>query len=172
VNQFALTADESDEVPDLQGKNYLDFKLSKSEWVKIRKMHEVLQVRSYVTLEWFSKLNINQEPAKIQQSFSSAKFPTVWRTLPLLEFLQQSWRNMAAIDRFADMKDSINCGLENLEKWYRKTNDTDVYFICLGTTTSFTLNYLSDFASSLGSELQDRVCRAPVGSGTLHRWDE
>jgi hypothetical protein len=48
---------------------------------------------------------------------------------------------MAAIDRFADMKDSINCGLENLDKWYRKTNDTDVYFICLGTIASFTFNY-------------------------------
>jgi hypothetical protein len=88
-------------------------------------------------LERYFNPDITQEPAKIQQSFSSAKFPTVWRTLPLLEFLQQSWRNMAAIDRFSDMKDSISCGLENLEKWYRKTNDTDVYFICLGTTASF-----------------------------------
>ncbi|KAJ7864017.1 hypothetical protein B0H13DRAFT_2353859 [Mycena leptocephala] len=48
---------------------------------------------------------------------------------------------MAAIDRFAD-KDSINCGLENLEKWYRKTNDTDVYFICL----AFDLNYKMEYA--------------------------
>lgn len=84
---------------------------------------------------------VDQEPAKIQQSFSSARFPTVWRTLPLLEFLQQSRRNMAAIDGFADMKDSMNCGWENLEKWCRKANDTDVYFICLGTIVSFTFNY-------------------------------
>ncbi|KAJ6599600.1 hypothetical protein B0H10DRAFT_720541 [Mycena sp. CBHHK59/15] len=82
-----------------------------------------------------------QEPAKIQQSFSSARFPTVWRTLPLLEFLQQSWRNMAATDKFADMRDSINCGLENLEKWYRKTNDSDVYFICLALDPNYKTEY-------------------------------
>ncbi|KAJ7889429.1 hypothetical protein B0H13DRAFT_1888051 [Mycena leptocephala] len=92
VNQFALTADESDKVPELQGKNYVDFKLSKAEWSKIGKMHEVLQ----------------------------------------------SWRNM---DRFSDMKDSVNCGLENLEKWYRKTNDTDVYFICLALDPNYKTEY-------------------------------
>lgn len=34
------------------------------------------------------------------------------------------------------MRDSINVGLENLEKWYGKTDDTDVYFVCLGKRTS------------------------------------
>ncbi|KAJ7465531.1 hypothetical protein FB451DRAFT_1179014 [Mycena latifolia] len=82
---------------------------NKADWVKITLMHEVLQ-----------------EPAKIQQSFSSAKFPTVWRTVPLLEFLQQSWMNMAAHSKFASMASSINAGLENLEKWYRKTDETDI----------------------------------------------
>ncbi|KAJ6487130.1 hypothetical protein C8R47DRAFT_1196475 [Mycena vitilis] len=43
VNQFPVTADKCDEVPDLQGKSYADFKLSKIDWVKIRKMHEVLR---------------------------------------------------------------------------------------------------------------------------------
>ncbi|KAF7363239.1 Dimer-Tnp-hAT domain-containing protein [Mycena venus] len=124
MNQFAITADESDEVPDLEGKNYADFKLTKLDWIKIRKMHEVLEV-----------------PAKIQQSFSSAKFPTVWRTLPLFEFLQQSWRNMAATAKFADMKDSIDRGLENLEKWYRKTEESDVYFICLALDPNYKTEY-------------------------------
>lgn len=41
------------------------------------------------------------------------------------------------------MKDSINCGLENVEKWYRKTGDTDVYFICLGTLDP---NYKTEYA--------------------------
>jgi hypothetical protein len=39
---------------------------------------------------------------------------------------------MAATEKFEDMRDSINAGLDNLEKWYGKTDDTDVYFICLG----------------------------------------
>ncbi|KAJ7446138.1 hypothetical protein FB451DRAFT_1376010 [Mycena latifolia] len=82
-----------------------------------------------------------QEPAKIQQSFSSAKFPTVWRTLPLLGFLQQSWMNMAARSKFASMASSINAGLENLEKWYRKTDETDFYFICLALDPNYKTAY-------------------------------
>ncbi|KAJ7445617.1 hypothetical protein FB451DRAFT_1189033 [Mycena latifolia] len=74
-------------VPDLDGKCYMDFKLGKSDWLKIQKMHEVLQC----------------------------------------------WIDMAALPKFADMAPSIEAGLENIAKWYRKTDDTDVYFICLGT---------------------------------------
>ncbi|KAJ6557131.1 hypothetical protein B0H10DRAFT_2446187 [Mycena sp. CBHHK59/15] len=104
VNQFALTADESDEVPDLQGKNYIDFKLTK------RLAEDTEDARS--------------SPAKIQESFSSAKFPTP--------------------QKFADMKDSINAGLENLAKWYQKADDTDVYSTCpvLG------LNYKTAYAEN------------------------
>lgn len=36
INRFTLTADDSDEVPDLQGaKTYAGFKLSSVEWDKI-----------------------------------------------------------------------------------------------------------------------------------------
>jgi hypothetical protein len=50
----------------------------------------------------------------------------------VLEFLQEAWTNMAAHPRFAEVSDAINDGLDNLRKWYRKIDDTDVYFICLG----------------------------------------
>ena len=42
---------------------------------------------------------------------------------------------MAAHPKFADISDAINAGLENLNKWYRKIDDTDIYFICLGACT-------------------------------------
>jgi hypothetical protein len=35
--------------------------------------------------------------------------------------------------RFAEIAPAIRAGLDNLEKWYRKTEKTDAYFICLGT---------------------------------------
>jgi hypothetical protein len=40
---------------------------------------------------------------------------------------------MAAHRKFADVSDAINAGIENLNKWYWKIDDTNVYFICLGT---------------------------------------
>jgi len=39
---------------------------------------------------------------------------------------------MADMPKFAELKDAIHSGLENMNKWYQKTEDTDVYFICLG----------------------------------------
>jgi hypothetical protein len=58
----------------------------------------------------------------------------VWRTIPILEFLQERWGDMAVAPKFAEVSDSITSGLENIQKWYGKTDDTDAYFICLGTS--------------------------------------
>jgi hypothetical protein len=48
---------------------------------------------------------------------------------------------MAAHPKFADISDTINAGLENLNKWYRKIDDTDVYFICLALDPKWKLAY-------------------------------
>jgi hypothetical protein len=39
---------------------------------------------------------------------------------------------MAATEKFEDMRDSINAGLDNLEKSYGKTDNKDIYFISFG----------------------------------------
>ncbi|OJA10178.1 hypothetical protein AZE42_01837 [Rhizopogon vesiculosus] len=66
-----------------------------------------------------------------RSSFSSSKDPTVWRAIPVLEFLQQSWQNMAADEKFSSIAYGLQADLENFGKWSRKTDETDVYFICL-----------------------------------------
>jgi hypothetical protein len=141
VTRFTQLADESDEVPALHKKRYSNFHLSKVEWDHLKLVHEVLQVRRDV--DFFLKkktcLVLPQEPATAQQSFSKSQEPTVWRTIPILEFLQQSWENMANSSKFVDVRDAIRTGLENLAKWYYKTDDTDVYFICLGELSSTAL---------------------------------
>lgn len=58
--------------------------------------------------------------------------PTLGRTIPVLEFLQESWDNMARHEKFSNVSDAISAGMENLNKWYRKVDDTDAYFIALG----------------------------------------
>ena len=63
--------------------------------------------------------------------FSASRYPTVWQAIPVLEFLQELWTNMAAYPKFAELSDDIEAGLQNLNKWYRKMDDTDIYFICL-----------------------------------------
>jgi hypothetical protein len=51
--------------------------------------------------------------------------------IPVLEFLQQVWGTMANAPKFFKLSDVIKGSLENLHKWYHKTNNTDAYFICL-----------------------------------------
>ena len=41
------------------------------------------------------------------------------------------------------MPSSINVGLTNLQKWYCKTDGTDVCFMCLGGDTLFLCIYAS-----------------------------
>jgi hypothetical protein len=95
-------------------------------------MHEVLQVSTHTCREVPNSPFTFQEPATAKQTFSSAREPTVWRTIPVLEFLLQSWENMADLPKFSELGHAIRKGLENINKWYRKVNDTDAYFICLG----------------------------------------
>ncbi|KAJ7861151.1 hypothetical protein B0H13DRAFT_2355218 [Mycena leptocephala] len=79
----------------------------------------------------------------------------------LLEALAATWGNMAATEKFEDMRDSINAGLENLEKWYGKTDDTDVYFICLALDPNIKTAYAEEswnsFAFSEGLERLEAV---------------
>jgi hypothetical protein len=44
----------------------------------------------------------------------------------------KTWENMAAISRFGIVRDALKEGLDNLGKWYKKTDDSTAYFICLG----------------------------------------
>jgi hypothetical protein len=62
-----------------------------------------------------------------------ANVPTLSRTIPVLEFLQQTWENMADEGKFHEVSDAIRAATANLNKWYRKVDDTDAYFIALGS---------------------------------------
>ncbi|KAG1798503.1 uncharacterized protein HD556DRAFT_1305965 [Suillus plorans] len=128
VNRFTQLADDSKEVPNLQGKTYSAFKLTQQEWAKLELIRDVLQ--HYTA----------QEPANAQQTFSATREPTVWCTIPVLEYLQETWEHMAGTSTFDVLSASVTSGLDNLAKWYCKTNDTDVYFICLVGGQMYTSN--------------------------------
>jgi hypothetical protein len=48
-----------------------------------------------------------------------------------MEFLQEMWGTMVKVPKFNELKDVISAGLQNMDKWYRKTNDTNVYLYAL-----------------------------------------
>jgi hypothetical protein len=100
-------------------------------------MHEVLQVRSLDLYTDLSPTNHRfKEPASAKQTFSSSKEPSAFRTIPVLEFLKETWGNMADLPKFSEVKDAIQKGLDSLNKYHGKVNDTDAYFICLCKSTN------------------------------------
>ncbi|KAG2035041.1 ribonuclease H-like domain-containing protein [Suillus americanus] len=149
VNRFVHLVDDSDEVPKLRKWQYADFKLTNSDWLQLSLIHEALQ-----------------EPADATQSFSSSKHPTVWRVIPVLEFLQQSWKNMVADEKFLSISDALEAGLENLDKWTQKTDDTDAYFICL----VLDLNYKLEYAQSQWNDdaFNEGVKKLEAGLSSCH----
>jgi len=40
---------------------------------------------------------------------------------------------MELSSKFTEIVPAVRAGLDNLKKWYRKMDETDAYFICLGT---------------------------------------
>ncbi|KDQ59356.1 hypothetical protein JAAARDRAFT_192860 [Jaapia argillacea MUCL 33604] len=78
VDRFTSLADGADEVPVLVRKNYSDFTLTRDDWSCLVLMHEVLR-----------------EPAQAHQTFLSASHATLWRAIPILEYLQETWETMA-----------------------------------------------------------------------------
>lgn len=66
-------------------------------------------------------------------SFSSETQPTVWRTIPTLELLQERWETFSKNKkRFGPVSNALEKGLDKLRKWYMSLDETDTNFICLG----------------------------------------
>ena len=131
VNKFCLVADNTSKVPKLRGsRKYADYAISEEEWKMLELIHEVLKVKSFQVFLFI--LMIYQEPRDAQASFSSESQPTVWRTIPTLEALQDRWETFASMPKFYKLKNSIEKGLEKMKKYYRFLDQNNVAFICLG----------------------------------------
>ena len=114
-NKFTLLADDDDRVPKLKSpKTYAMFKLSEGEWQLLKLVCDGLK-----------------EPASACQSFSYSTRPTVYRAFPVLEFMQQRWETMVKQPQYAKIVPALKAGLQNLRKWYRSLDNTNIYFICL-----------------------------------------
>ena len=90
---------------------------------------------------------ILQETHNAQASFLSESVPTVWKTIPTLECLQQNWETLANTPKFAPVKHGIEKGLEKLKKWYMATDQMDIHFICLGMLQNLILTAMISLTS-------------------------
>ncbi|KAG2737443.1 hypothetical protein P692DRAFT_201733213, partial [Suillus brevipes Sb2] len=77
-----------------------------------------------------------------QLADDSKEVPNLQRkTYSAFKLTQHEWLNMAGTSKFDSLSTSITSGLDNVSKWYRKTNDTDVYFVCLALDPNYKVAY-------------------------------
>ncbi|KAG6912234.1 hypothetical protein DXG01_016106, partial [Tephrocybe rancida] len=62
-----------------------------------------------------------------------------WEILGLIKEVLQD--NFARLAKFEKIAHAIQKGLEKIQKWYNKTDDSNMYFICLGLEPSIKLEY-------------------------------
>ncbi|KAG2758101.1 hypothetical protein P692DRAFT_20710694, partial [Suillus brevipes Sb2] len=55
--------------------------------------------------------------------------------------ITETWQTMANSPKFSSISMAIEAGVNNLQKWYHKTDDTSVYFICLALDPNYKVAY-------------------------------
>ena len=134
INIFCVLADENEDIPPLaNSKNWSNFKLAGAEWQLIQLAYNCLVVRSdIVTFPLCFHLCWSQILASVHGELSAEKMPTCHKVFLLLEKIQMEWEDLCDNPQYHPVQDAIQAGLDIMEKWYRKTDDTSIYFVSHG----------------------------------------
>jgi hypothetical protein len=60
---------------------------------------------------------------------SNEELATCMRVLPMMELLMSEWEDLLDDQEYEPVHDALRAGISLLEKYYRCSDDTDVYFI-------------------------------------------
>ncbi|RDB23356.1 Zinc finger BED domain-containing protein DAYSLEEPER [Hypsizygus marmoreus] len=101
------------------------FKLSETDWDRVRDMKDILL-----------------DSKKVLHYFSSDQCPTLWRALPAFEDLQTAWEAKADDPRFPLYHDAIQDGLDKLKKYYSKFDEKPFYILALLLHPYYKLDYI------------------------------
>jgi hypothetical protein len=53
---------------------------------------------------------------------------TCTRVIPMMELLMSEWEDLIDDPEYEPVREGLQAGVKLLEKYYRRTDDTDVYF--------------------------------------------
>ncbi|KAG2739633.1 hypothetical protein P692DRAFT_20755144, partial [Suillus brevipes Sb2] len=86
----------------------------------------------------------HEVPKLRKKSYSDFKLDRAdWKMIRLVhDCLANTWQTMAGNPEYAPIKAAIKKGLNNVEKYYQKANDSDIYFICLVLDPNYKLAYV------------------------------
>jgi hypothetical protein len=63
---------------------------------------------------------------------SAEKAPMCYKVFPLVEMLQSKWDDLSESKQHEPVHEALAAGLKNMSKWYRKADDTSIYFVSHG----------------------------------------
>ena len=70
------------------------------------------------------------------------------RVFPLLEKLQTTWEALSMKHEYQHVQHALLAGLQNMDKWYQKTDDTSIYFVSHGIVFSWGSFSVTDKSTS------------------------
>ena len=139
IDDFCVLADNDRDLPPLRrGKKWADYRLSGLEWQIIELARDCLKV-SALSSHIFPAEFSYQIVADTHGELSAHKTSTIHMVFPLIEKVQSDWENHCLNPVYAPVKHALEAGLKNMSKWYRKADDTLIYFISHGMYTCFWL---------------------------------
>lgn len=74
--------------------------------------------------------------AKRHNELSREDTPTCTRVYPMLEMLMSDWEELLEDPEYEPVHHALRAGIALLEKYYRRADDTDAYFISHGRSFS------------------------------------
>lgn len=74
--------------------------------------------------------------AKRHNELSKEDTPTCTRLYPTLEMLMSDWEELLEIKEYELVHNALHAGIELLKKYYRRADDTNVYFISHSKSSS------------------------------------
>ena len=94
------------------------------------------------------------------------------RVLPMLELLMSEWEELLENEEYEPVHEALQAGISLLEKYYRRADDTDVYFIAHGMQQRSFYWLSIDLLISFGSCFQTWLPRRCLGTKIFGCWDE
>ena len=86
-----------------------------------------------------------QDADKYHQSFSSDNIPTLHRVIPALESLCTKWEKKLKDPKYSVFHPALQAGLDKLNKYYAKLDNSDVYILALRKCVVVTSWYIAAY---------------------------
>jgi len=81
-------------------------------------------------------MNVSRFLASTHGDLLGEKFLTCNRVFPFLEKLQTTWEALSMKREYQPVQHALLAGLQNMDKWYQKTDNTSIYFVSHGIVFS------------------------------------